>query len=340
MSRLLVAAVLALGVALSGCSVQTLGAPKGDLTLTADFDDIQNLVVGQSVKISDVTIGSVTGIKLVPAGTGYRSRVTMSIKNGVKIPVGTSAELSITSLLGENFVRLIAPPGSDRSAAALADHTRITKTSVDPAFEEVVNKAGPLLSAMSSNDIPGIVDATATALGGKGQQLNTMIKQSEQLLAMFAAQRDQLAGAIDDLDRLGRKLAKGQKALAALPDTLDRTTRMLADDRYKILNAAEALSRLARTVNDTILVRRTDQIRRMIERLGPSIETLASDKTNLGRLIGTLANFVKVLPRAVYNGQLLAYPVLQLGAPLAGLHTTAPPSGLVATLERMLEHKQ
>jgi phospholipid/cholesterol/gamma-HCH transport system substrate-binding protein len=257
----------------------------------------------------------------------------------VKVPVGTSAELSITSLLGENFVQLIPPPGSDRSGSpVLADHARITSTSVAPAFEEVVGKAGPLLSAVSGNDIAGIVDAGATAFGGKGRQLNTMIKQSDQLLGLFAAQRDQLTGAIDDLDRLGRQLATGQKALAALPDNLARTTRLLADDREKILTALTSLSRLAQTLNDTILVRRTDKLRTMIEQLGPSIGTLASDKTNLAQLISTLDNFVKVVPRAVYNGQLLAYPVITLVWPTAAGQSTAPPPGLVAALERLLEH--
>ncbi|MCW2914474.1 MAG: virulence factor Mce family protein [Actinomycetia bacterium] len=339
MSRLLMAAMLALSVTLSGCSVQTLGAPKGHLTLTADFEDVQNLVAGHSVKIADVAVGSITTIKLIPAGSGYHSRVTMSIKDGVKVPVGTSAELSITSLLGENYVRLIPPPGSDRSAGpVLADHARITRTSVAPAFEEVVGKAGPLLTAVSGNDIAGIVDAGATAFGGKGQQLNTMIKQSGQLLEMFAARHDQLATAIDDLDRLGQKLAKGQKALAALPDNLARTTRLLADDRDKILKAVTGLSNLAKTVNDTILVRRTDRLRTTIEKLGPSIRILASDKTDLGHLIATLENFVKVVPRAVYNGQLLAYPVITLVSPSAtGKSAAPPPPGAVAALKRLLE---
>ncbi|MCW2887293.1 MAG: phospholipid/cholesterol/gamma-HCH transport system substrate-binding protein [Streptosporangiaceae bacterium] len=348
MRRLLMTAMLALSVTLSGCSLQTLGAPKGDLTLTADFDDVQNLVVGHAVKISDVPVGSVTGIKLIGSGTGYRSQVTMSIKNGVKVPAGTSAELSITSLLGENYVRLAPPPGSlVAGGPMLANHAQITSTSVAPAFEEVVGKAGPLLSAVSGNDVAGIVDAGATAFGGKGQQLNTMIKQSNQLLVMFTAQREQLAGAVDDLARLGGQLAKGQRQLSALPDNLAKTTRMLANDRDKILSAVQGLSSLAKTINDTVLVRRTDQLRKLIERLGPSIGTLASDKTNLGQLVTTLTNFVKVLPRAVYNGQLLAFPVLQLvgpdstgGSTSQGGSAAGARPDILASLKTLLEHAQ
>ena len=64
MSRLLrLLGVVAL-VALVGtsCSLRTAGSPRGDLELTAEFDDVADLVVGHSVQISDVTVGTITGI--------------------------------------------------------------------------------------------------------------------------------------------------------------------------------------------------------------------------------------------------------------------------------------
>ena len=55
--------VVAVALAVSGCSYQTAGAPKGDLTLTATFDDAQGLVAGHSVQMSDITIGTVTKVE-------------------------------------------------------------------------------------------------------------------------------------------------------------------------------------------------------------------------------------------------------------------------------------
>ncbi|MER7541686.1 MlaD family protein [Spirillospora sp. NPDC127506] len=94
--------VVAVALAVSGCSYQTAGAPKGDLTLTATFDDAQGLVAGHSVQMSDITIGTVTKVELV----GYKARATLSIEDGIKIPKGTRAEIKVTSLLGENYVDL------------------------------------------------------------------------------------------------------------------------------------------------------------------------------------------------------------------------------------------
>src|SRR5256885_13780870 len=106
MKRLLASTTIVVTLTATGCSYQTMGSPKGHLTLTADFSDVQNLVVGHGVQISNVKVGTVTGVKLVGKGSTYRTRVTMSIKNGIKIPQGTTAQLSITSILGENYVAL------------------------------------------------------------------------------------------------------------------------------------------------------------------------------------------------------------------------------------------
>src|SRR5690606_39115259 len=70
-SRVLVLLAAVAALLVSGCSYQTAGVPKGDLTLTATFDDVQQLVAGHSVQMADITVGSVTKVELV----GYKARV-------------------------------------------------------------------------------------------------------------------------------------------------------------------------------------------------------------------------------------------------------------------------
>ncbi len=208
----------------SGYSVRTAGAPKGHLTLTATFDDAQNLVTGHSVQLSDVKVGTVTGVRLVR----YRAKVTMSIEDGARIPRGTSAQIAVTSLLGENFVRLIPPPGADLARGPfLANGAEITHTGEQPQFEQVVDRAGPLIEAVAKGDAATIVDAGATALNGTGPRLNAALAKSGALVELFGRQRQELGVAVDRLAALGRSLAGGRDTLAAAPGELARTTRLL-----------------------------------------------------------------------------------------------------------------
>jgi phospholipid/cholesterol/gamma-HCH transport system substrate-binding protein len=337
MRRLLLIVVLAL-IGAGGCSYQTAGSPQGGRVVSADFTDVQNLVVGHAVQIAGVRIGTVTGVRVVGSGSDYRARVTMSLRKGIEVPVGTTAQLSITSLLGENYVNLQPPAGLD-SGPYLADHAQITSTTVVPAFEQVVGKAGPLLTALSGNDISTIVDAGSTAFGGRGPELQKMIGQTNQLLGLFAAQRAKLDGSVNDLARLGHDLAKGQDELSKLPASLAQTTKVLSDERYQLLDTISKITALARTTNDTVLVGRTDELRRMITELGPVISTLASDKTNLGGLITNMQAFVEKVPRAVYNGQLLLYPILNLSTGSgsgSGSGSTKQAANVLATLTALM----
>jgi phospholipid/cholesterol/gamma-HCH transport system substrate-binding protein len=306
-----IAFVTLIGI-ISGCSIRTAGAPKGDLTLTATFDDAQNLVTGHSVQLADVKVGTVMSVKLM----GYRARVTMSIKNGVQIPQGTSAEIATTSLLGENFVRLTVPKGADLSKGPfLADGAQITKTSMQPQFEQVVEKAGPIINALAGNDVATIVDAGATALGGKGEQLNSMVAKSGKLVAIFAQQRRELGEAVDQLAKLGRSLETGKDELGQAPEKLEQTTRMLVKNKDKVLRTIRELTRMARLLNDKVFEGRVLRLKRMLQQLDPVLQTFGDSRAELTRLLTTLVTFEQKVPRAIYDGTLLLYPVLRLVLP-------------------------
>lgn len=304
---------IALVLAVSGCSVRTIGAPTGSLTLTGTFDDAQNLVAGHSVQVGDVKIGSVTDVRLVH---GYRAKVTMSIKDGVRIPVGTTAEISVTSLLGENYVKLTLPPGGDMSRGPfMADHSAFARTSVQPAFEQVVGQAGTLIKAVSGNDIGTIVDAGATALGGNGQNLHSIIAKSTTLLQIFADQRRQLSDAVGQFAILSTSLAGGKDQLDQAPGQLAKTTKLLNDNKDKILSTVAALSAVARQLNDKVLTGRVDRLKELVAELNPVLAQFGDNRQALTDLLQGLVVFTRKLPLAGYDGQLLLYPILKFVLP-------------------------
>ena len=340
MRRLLASATIVVTLTATGCSYETLGSPKGKLTLTADFTDVQNLVVGHGVQVANVRVGTVTGVRLVGKGASYRVRVTMSIKNGIHIPQGTTAQLSITSLLGENYVALRPPPTGLNSGPYLPDHGQIASTSVVPAFEQVVGKAGPLLTAISGNDLGAIVSAGSAAFDGKGPELQKMIGQANTLLGLFASQRENLDKAVTNLAQLGHDLAKGQDQLGKLPESLAKATKVLSDNRYQLLDTVKKITELARTTDNSVLLGRTAQLQRLLDELGPVISTLASDKTNLSNLIRTAQLFVERVPRGIYNGQLLLYPILSFNIYPSSSTSTGKATAVMTALNSMLGRTQ
>ncbi|MCD0451447.1 MCE family protein [Actinocorallia sp. API 0066] len=300
---------LLVGAALAaGCAPGTLGAPTGDVTLVAAFADVQNLVAGHSVQLSDITIGSVERVRRV----GYQAEVRFSIENDYRLPAGTGAEIAQTSLLGENYVKLLLPEGSDMATGPfLKDGDRITRTSVAPQFEQVAGNAGRLLTAISGDDLATVVNEAATALDGQGPTLNRLISQSADLVAVFAEQRADLGKAIDRLAELGETLAKHNNTLAS--GDIARATALLAQNKGELLDTVEALTETARRLNDKVFVGRAERLRLLIKRLDPTLATLGEGHRDLSALVKSLAGFQETFPKSIWDGQLITFGAIRLG---------------------------
>ncbi|MFI0354990.1 MCE family protein [Actinomadura sp. 9N407] len=300
--RTIAAAVLA--AACTGCSVQTIGAPKGDHTLYAVFDDVQNLVAGHSVQLSDVRIGSVVGVRL----QGYRVRVALSIADGRRVPAGTTAAIAKTSLLGENYVRLTAPKGASLSAGPfLAQNATITRTSLRPDLESVTEKIGPILAAAGGQDINAIVTSLATASGGGRSRLNQIIKQATELSGSYAAAADDLVRVVDGMARLGRSLERGSSDLERLPDTVSQATERVRKDRSELKSAVRELTRLGTSFNKTVQERHAPRLRALLQRLDQILTAMTRGKDQLKALTTALdKNFINH-PSLSYDGQGIAH---------------------------------
>ncbi|MEV0619845.1 MCE family protein [Nonomuraea sp. NPDC050404] len=285
------------------CSLQTLGATTGDLTLHAVFDDVQSLVTGHSVQISDVRVGTVTGIGLA----GYRARVTMSIQSAHRVPEGSTATVAKTSVLGENYVLLSPPAGRDLAAGPyMKDGATISETSVEPDIEQVTARAGPLIEALGAQDVNAILDAAATAFDGQGGDVNKLIRQTAQVTDAYAAARRDLGTSIDALARLGDDLAEGSAELDRLPGTLAAATERLAHGRGHVKKTIVALTRLAKEANLTVYPRHAARLRTLLRELAAISTAMQRGKEDLKALVVKLQKFIDAPPITV-NGQVLIY---------------------------------
>ncbi|XVQ09724.1 MlaD family protein [Spirillospora sp. CA-255316] len=300
--RAVAAAVLAAS-ACAGCSVQTLGAPKGDLTLYAVFGDVQNLVTGHSVQLADVRIGTVINVGL----QGYKVRVTMSIADGRRVPAGTSASIAKTSLLGENYVRLTPPKGAMAAGPYLPQRATITHTSLAPDLESVTERVAPILAAVGGQDLDAIVTTLASATQAKGPQLNRIIQQSTQLSASYAAAASDLGKVIDGLGRLSGSLEKGSRELDRLPGMVSLATRRIHKDRAELKASVRELVRLGTTFNTTFHDRHAARLRTLLLRIDQIMTSMTRGRQQLKEVVDLLDKGLVNAPSLTYDGQALAH---------------------------------
>ncbi|MGD9530493.1 MAG: MlaD family protein, partial [Pseudonocardia sp.] len=169
------AGVLALTAATTaGCATGGLqgvslpgGADLGDdpYPLTIEFADVLELVPQSLVKVNDVTVGTVTGIRVSPE---YTALVDVAINGDVAIPADAVARVAQTSLLGEKYVAIEPNRGAPAGTARIPDGATIplARTNTAAEVEQVLGALSMLLNGGGVAQIRTIAVELNAALDG------------------------------------------------------------------------------------------------------------------------------------------------------------------------------
>ncbi|MDR3538553.1 MAG: outer membrane lipid asymmetry maintenance protein MlaD [Acetobacteraceae bacterium] len=126
--------------------------------LYAKFDHIDGLAVGSDVRIAGVKVGSVTETQLDPQS--FQAVVGLSVRNDIKLPKDSSAEITSESLLGGKFLALV--PGGDETMLKPGQTITITQGSI--SLEQLLGKF--IFSVTSMKPAGGTDSASGGAADG------------------------------------------------------------------------------------------------------------------------------------------------------------------------------
>lgn len=306
--------VTRLGLVLAGAMVAGACSLPGNVTgsreISATFDDVGDLVVGHSVQVADVRIGSIVDIELTE---DYRAKVTMSIKDDVFVPTESRALLRTTSLLGEKFIEL-RPENEDDPLAGenIADGAHIDDSTEAPELEFVAERAVTILGSVVSSDIATLVESGAAGFGGRGAELRTLVEGLSTVSGTLADQTDELVRIIDALDGATQTLAAGAPDLDALLRNLARTTEVLADNRDQAIEAVRQITRLAQIQNDTVFEPHLATVDRQIKQIDAILAEVDRDQQQVADLVVWLSRFADTLPKAVPDDFAQVYGLIEV----------------------------
>lgn len=295
------ATALATALGLTGCStfsggIYSLPLPGGanlgshPYQVTAQFADVLDLVPQSAVKVNDVSVGRVTDIYL-PRGS-WTASVTMLVNGSVVLPANAIAQVEQSSLLGEQFIALSAPPGVPGTGrlvndAVIPEYRTTTNTTV----EEVLGALSLLLNGGGINELHTITSQLAVALNQDEPQVRQLLVRLHTLLANLNTHRGDIITALEGLNTLSATLKARDRQIGNVLDNLTPGLRVLADERNQLvtlLNSLHALSGVA------------------VSTINASEASLVTDLRELTPTLTELANAGQSLPLALQV--LLTYP--------------------------------
>jgi len=303
------AALLALA-ALVASSCALPGNITGSREVTAVFDDVGDLVVGHSVQVADVRIGSVVGIELTD---DYDARVTLSIKDDLFVPVESLALLRTTSLLGEKFIELRPLDEDDPMAGTnLRDGDVLSRTAEAPELEFVTEQAVEILGAVVSTDVATIVETGAIGFGDRAVELTSLVEDLTTVSGTLADQTDEIVRIIDAMGAASSTFAAGSDEIGELLANLADTAQVLAQNRDVALGSIRELTRLARVQNENILGPYLTEVGAQIEQVDAILAEVDRNQGQVAELLRWVAQFAVKIPKGVPDGFAQVYGLLQV----------------------------
>ncbi|QIK74432.1 MCE family protein [Nocardioides piscis] len=271
-------------VFLTGCDfdIYKLPLPGGPdagenpMTIKVQFADVLDLVPKSTVKINDVSVGTVDAVSL----DGYTAEVTLLLQEDVELPDNALAEIRQTSLLGEKFVSL-KPPEEGASTNLLEDGDRIPleRSGRNPEVEEVLGALSLLLNGGGVGQLQTITRELNLALEGREGAARSVLRQIASFMGQLDENKAEIVTAIEKLNRLAISIRAEQPTIDAtleeLPSALDSIDRQ-TDDLVKML---EALDELSNVGVEVIQASKASTIK-SLELLNPVLTQLAASGDN------------------------------------------------------------
>ncbi len=138
-----------------------------------------NLLQRSDVKVRGLIVGEVRGVHT--DGTGATLDLAIDPDKAKLIPSNATARLLPKTLFGEKYVDLEIPQnrtGQLRNGDVLHQDTSQTAVEIDKVLDDVL----PVLKAVQPEKLNATLNALATALQGRGDQLGQTLEQADYLL--------------------------------------------------------------------------------------------------------------------------------------------------------------
>ncbi len=336
------AAALVLGVVLGGCSLESVPMPSlvggPSYRLGAEFSDALNLPQGAPVKLHGNIVGTVERIR----ARDYVAHVTLRLRDGTPVPLGTRAEVRTTAPMGEAYVELTPPPNAGTSPVLLHEGNRLplSATTTAPDVTDLLVALSASVTGGPFADISTIVQQLQVALEGRTGDVQDLLSRLNTLVTGLNRHTEDIDRVLDGMDRLGASLARDAPTLARALDDLTPAVQTLSTQRADLVRLLSRLSRLSRA-SLRVITATSASVLQQLEEVGPVLATLIANMDRMKPLMQGVLDFGAALDSAA-PGDYARFELTALlapgdpsylpGSPAAGGSSQAPGAGPVPKL--------
>jgi len=273
------------------------------VTIKADRAGLQLAKFGD-VRVNGALVGQVRSVK--QDGKEAAIEVALNPDAAADIPSNVDVEIRPTTLFGQKFIALVTPESPSDDVLADGDVIPADRVETNVELNRILANLFPLLRAVAPEDLNATLNALATALGGRGEQLGETL---DKLDVYLNAIDDSLPTLREDMIKLAQVADTYDVAAPDLIDVLGNvtvTSRTVLDKAADLDSFFSDLQGLA--VTSTRVLRNNGRnIIRVGEVTEPVLRLLAIYSPEFPCLITGAAKYAPRLAKAFGGNQVKQY---------------------------------
>lgn len=255
--------------------------------VTADFDDVLNVVPRSPVMVDDVTVGEVTEVDRV----GWNARVTMIIREDINLPDNAIADIRQVSLLGEKYIALEPPTRrSSQDRLGDGDHIALPATGRNPEVEEVLGALSSLLTGGGVAQLGTITREANLVMSGREDRMRSLLSSLEGVVGTLDEQKGDIIQAMESMNNLASTLNAEKDVIGEALDATGPAVKVLADQHEELIAMLGALEDLGR-VGTRVIEASKDDMLSILEDLEPVLRKLREADDQLLPGLNLLVSF-------------------------------------------------
>jgi phospholipid/cholesterol/gamma-HCH transport system substrate-binding protein len=277
--------------------------------MTIVFKDATGLPVGGRIELHNVTVGRVQSLET----KDFKAYVHMRISSNVKLPVGTTADLALTTPLGEEYVNLTPPPSTGGAVLGANDIITASNTTRSPDVENLLGAFSAILNGGGIEQIHTIIAELDKALTGKATAGRSLIANVNTVLKQLSEHTAQIDATLQSINTVSKQFAAQRQLISRALTQLSPGIKDLSSDTAAFTKLLTHLSRLGRTAT-SVLNQVQGTLVADLRGLAPTLDTLVLLRPGLRGVVTGLRRFALLLDRAIpgdflnLNGSILAGP--------------------------------
>jgi phospholipid/cholesterol/gamma-HCH transport system substrate-binding protein len=301
--------VIALLIALSVAIYQKTFEKSTTITIKADRAGLQLAKFGD-VELNGALVGQVRKI----GQDGKQAVITVALDpdQAAAVPENVTVEIMPTTLFGQKYISLVRP--DDPSTKAISDGAVIPSSRVETNVElsRILANLFPLLRAVRPADLNATLNALATALEGRGEQLGKTMDELDTYLGKID---DHLPTLREDLVKLADVANTYDLAapdLLAVLRNVTTTGQTIVDNKLQLGSFFSDLRGVADT-STRVLGDNEGSLIRLGQVTEPVLKLLAVYSPEFPCLIKGAAKYAPRLAKTFEGNQVKQY--IELGTP-------------------------